>query len=184
MTTVLASTDQVPELEAVLVRRRNQGLHTYDEWWDGVYRIVTGPTPEHGQVAGRVFAFLDRLAEGTDLKVSAPVNIGIDKDDARVPDLGVFRDGTPRSSPAFLRTAELVVEILSRGEAAGAKLDFYAAWVVDEYLEIDLAGRTLRLLRREGDRWVPATASQVLPFTVDVGGLIAADHRYPIDWPE
>jgi hypothetical protein len=38
MTLVLASTDQVPELADVIARRRELGLDTYDEWWEGTYR--------------------------------------------------------------------------------------------------------------------------------------------------
>lgn len=184
MTTVLASTDTLPELEDALARRRAQGLNTYDEWWEGVYRIVTGPTPEHGLVAGRVFGFLDRVTEGTDLRVSAPLNIGRDKEDARVPDVGVFPEGTPRTSPAFLASAALVVEVLSKDEAAGAKLDFYARWDVEEYLEIDLTRRTQRLLRRDGASWSPATASAVLGFRLEGDALVTATERYRIDWPD
>lgn len=183
MTTVQATTDQVPELTEVLARRRAQGIDTYDEWWEGVYRIVTGPTPEHGMVAVRIGAFLDALTKGTDLRVSAPVNIGVDGEDARVPDLGVFGADTPRTSPAFLRTAALVVAVLSRSEVAGAKLDFYARWQVEEYLEVDLGQQTVRLLRHEGSRWQPATDSQVLPFSIESGTLVAASRRYRIDWP-
>ena len=43
-----------------------------------------------------------------------------------MPDLGIFRRDTSRTSPAFLETAELVVEVLSPGERAGEKLPFYA----------------------------------------------------------
>ena len=184
MTTVLASTDAVPELEEALARRRAQRMDTYDEWWEGVYRIVTGPSPEHGLVAGRVFSFLDRLTEGTDLRVSAPLNVGRDREDARVPDVGVFHIGAPRSAPAFLETAALVVEVLSKDETPGAKLDFYARWDVAEYLEMDLTRRAVRLLRREGLEWAPATRSGVLGFHVEGGELVARSDRYRIDWPE
>jgi Uma2 family endonuclease len=184
MTTVMASTDAVPELAEVLARRREFGLDTYDEWWEGVYRIVTGPTPEHGRIAGRLFTFFDRLSEGTELQVSAPVNIGIDKQDARVPDVGVFVQGTARTSRAFLSTAALVVEVLSTDERPGGKLDFYARWHVDEYLEIDPRERTLRLLRSSEGGWEPTESSTVLPFRVEGDALVAAHDRYGIDWPQ
>ncbi|MDP9405770.1 MAG: Uma2 family endonuclease [Actinomycetota bacterium] len=183
MTTVMASTDAVPELAAALARRRRLGLDTYDEWWEGVYRVVTGPTPEHGRIAGRIFAFLDRLAEGPNLHVSAPLNVGADKDDARVPDVGVFVAGTPRTSPAFLSTAALVVEVLSADERPGAQLDFYARWGVDEYLEVDSGVRAVRLLRHTADGWQPTAASAVLPFRVADDELVADAERYRVDWP-
>lgn len=186
MTTVLASTDAVPELVDVLDRRRAQGLDTYDEWWEGVYRIVTGPTPEHGRIAGRLFAFLDALAAELGLFVAAPVNVGLDKDDARVPDIGVFIESTERTSAAFLRTAELVVEVLSGHERPGEKLEFYARWGAKEYLEVDSRTRTVRLLRHdvEQDKWEMATKSAVLPFRLNDDELIADDGgQYRIDWP-
>jgi Uma2 family endonuclease len=132
----------------------------------------------------RIAAFLDALTEGTGLCVSAPVNIGKDKEDARVPDIGVFRADTPRTSAAFLATARLVVEVLSEDEVAGAKLDFYAAWQVEEYLEVDLHRRALRLLTRAAEGWQPVAASGVLPFSVEGDTLVAATHRYRIDWPD
>jgi Uma2 family endonuclease len=116
-------------------------------------------------------------------RVSAPLNIGRDTDDARVPDVGVFSEGTPRTSPAFLASAALVVEVLSK-EAAGAKLDPYARWGVEEYLEIDLVRRTQRLLRREGERWGRTTESAVLGFRLEGDALVTATERYRIDWPD
>ena len=46
---VQTSTDDAPELLARIEHRRANGLDRYDEWWEGVYRIVTGPSPEHGE---------------------------------------------------------------------------------------------------------------------------------------
>jgi Uma2 family endonuclease len=177
MTTVQATTDQLPALADFLAERKAHGLDTYDEWWDGVYRIVTGPSPEHGLLLSRLLIFLVSLADRVGFGVSPPVNIGIDKQDARVPDIGVFRLDTPRTSPAFLTTAVLVVEILSKGEQAGSKLDFYARWHVDEYLEIELRTGQARLLVRDGTEWHEAVTSPALGFAVEPGALVAGDAR-------
>ena len=95
------------------------------------------------------------------------VNIGVDKYDAKVPDLGVFRRDTPRTSPAFLETAELVVEVLSPGERAGEKLPFYASRDVKEYLEVDLRLHTVRLLANVDGQWRDVRASTVIDLSVD-----------------
>lgn len=168
MTVVQTTTDEVPELTEYLARRHAMGLDTYDEWWEGVYRTVTGPTPEHGRLLVKLTILLDPHVEATGLQQAAPVNIGIDKFDCRVPDLGVYHPDTPRTSPAFLTTAELVVEVLSPGERAGAKMDFYRAHDVKEYLEIDLAGGTIQLYHPFGS-WIPTDTSSVLP------GLVVAE---------
>src|SRR4051794_21181102 len=138
---------------AEIAERRRLGLDTFDEWWDGVYVAVTGPSPEHGMFIAELCVLLHALAGRVGLRVATPLNIGINQRDCRVPDVAVFRLDTPRTSPAFLTTAVLVVEILSPGEKAGAKLDFYAEWQVDEYLEGDQRAATARLLRRGGGRW-------------------------------
>lgn len=183
VTTVLTTTDDVPELADVLARRAAQGLDTYDEWWEGVYRIVGAPSPEHGRPILQLGAFLLRLADAVGLFVAGPINVGQDKEDAKVPDIGVYRPDTPRTSTAYLSTAELVVEILSPRERPGEKLDFYAAWNVREYLEIDLPHQTLRLLARRGTQWEPVEASNVVPFRITGDTLTGAQDSYRIAWP-
>lgn len=164
MTAVFAHTDEVPELDDVLARRHARGQDTYDEWWDGVLRLVTGPSPEHGELLGALSVLLDPIVERAGLKFALPVNIGTDKADCRVPDLGVYRPDTERTSPAFLATAELVVEVLSPSEKPGEKLPFYLEHNVGEYLEIDLQAGTVRLLANVSGGWRPVADSRVLGF--------------------
>lgn len=188
MTTVLASTDAVPELVDVLDRRRAQGLDTYDEWWEGVYRIVTGPTPEHGRIG---------------LVVAAPVNVGLDKDGrARSGHRGVprvDRAGRPlRSSGPPSSWSRLAPPPGHPGTRTGARRFCPATsgparsssstprWGAKEYLEVDSRTRTVRLLRHdvEQDKWEMATKSAVLPFRLNDDELIADDGgQYRIDWP-
>jgi Uma2 family endonuclease len=164
---VQTSTDEAPELLALIEHRRANRLDRYDEWWEGVYRIVTGPSPEHGEFMVLLGALLLPKARSRGLALSAPVNIGVDKYDARVPDLGVFRRDTQRTSPAFLDTAELVVEVLSPGERAGEKLPFYASRNVSEYLEVDLRPRSVRMLANADGEWRDVPASVVIELPVD-----------------
>jgi len=164
---VQTSTDEVPELLERIERRRASGLDRYDEWWEGVYRIVTGPSPEHGEFVIAFGAALLPLVHARGLALSAPLNVGVDKYDAKVPDLGIFRRDTPRTSPAFVETAELVVEVLSPGERAGEKLSFYASRNVKEYLEVDLSAPSVRLLAQRDAKWVAIDRSDVIDLTVD-----------------
>lgn len=157
------TTDQLSDW---LAHRRETGQDTYDEWWNGEYRIVTGPSPEHGRLLVALTVLLYPLVDGAGLHVSAPVNIGTDKRDCRVPDLGVFEPGTTRTSAAFLATARLVVEVLSPSEEARAKLDFYRAHRIEEYLEIDLERHEVTLLRRRDDNWVQTEQSAALPLVI------------------
>lgn len=135
MTTVLATTDDVPELMDVLDRRRELGLDLYDEVWEGVYRIVNAPGPQHAAAQGLVLAILQPLAEERDFVALGPANIGV-PDDHRIPDACIVERDAIGSS-AWLDRALLVVEILSPHEPARAKVDFYSARGVAEYLEID-----------------------------------------------
>ena len=103
MTAVRITTEEFPQLVDFLAARHERGQDLYDEWWGGEYRTVTGPTPEHGRLVNKLVRLLDPLAEGRGLYTSAPLNIGIDKHDCRVPDLGVYEPDTPRSSGADLQ---------------------------------------------------------------------------------
>jgi Uma2 family endonuclease len=174
MVAVRATTDQVPALAEEIGRREATGENTYDEWWNGVYRIVTGPSPEHSRLVGKLFVLL--LAEAVGLHVAAPVNIGINREDCRVPDLGVYHPETPRTSQAFLETAVMVVEVLSPGEVPGEKLAFYGAWGVQEYLEIDQGRRTARLLVVADQQWEVAGASRALQLDVVDDERIVTTH--------
>jgi Uma2 family endonuclease len=178
MVAVRATTEQVPALAEEIARREATGQDTYDEWWDGEYRIVTGPSPEHGELLNELIVLLHPLVKAAGLKYAAPVNIGVNREDCRVPDLGVYRPDTPRTSQAFLQTAVLVVEVLSPGEVPGAKLDFYRHWGVEEYLEIDQERRTATLLVSTErphplpPKWEHAGASPALGFDVVDGERI------------
>lgn len=181
MTIVLASTEELVGLEEDLERRRREGRDTYDEWWDGVYRIVTGPTPEHGRLLGELYVLFRPLALRAGLHMALPINIGTDKANCRVPDMGVYRPDTPRTSPAFLATAELVVEVLSPGETPSEKLPFYAEHGVKEYLEIDLTRGTASLIIVESI-WDSSSIhhqSEVLGFEVSGSTISARSARDP-----
>jgi len=175
VTVVLTPIDAVAGLAEALDARRAAGLDRYDEWWEGVYRIVTGPSPEHGELAAWLGGVLRPAARSKGMKVAAPVNIGVDKADCRVPDIGVYLPDTPRTSPAFLATAVLVVELLSPGEVPRAKLDFYGG--VEEVLEVDVATGQARLLFRPDEAgaaepWSERSESRTLPGLQVVAGVV------------
>lgn len=136
MTTVLASTEDVPELGRALRRRQELGQDLYDEVWERVYRIVPAPGPRHAAVQASILALLELLADEAGLVALGPVNVGT-LDDYRVPDMCVVQPADIGDG-AFLATAEVVVEILSATETAGVKRSFYAGRAVAEYMEIRL----------------------------------------------
>ena len=163
---VQTSTDDAPELLARIEHRRANGLDRYDEWWEGVYRIVTGPSRDHQRLLMAIANLIQTRLTGDVLEVLPGINIGLDKDDMRVPDIAVLPIDTPLTSPGFESTADLIVEILSPGERAGEKLPFYARWGVSEYLEVDLNRRTARWLQYAEGEWLPIDRSSVIDLSV------------------
>jgi len=185
VTVVLTPIDAVAGLAEAIEARHESGLDRYDEWWEGVYRIVTGPSPEHGLLAVWLGTALTTAASRVGLHVAAPINVGTDKYDCRVPDIGVYHPDTPRTSPAFLATAVMAVELLSPGEVPGTKLAFYRAHGIAEVLEVDVTTLGARLLLRPDSPtevaapWPEATASQAIPGLSIVDGTIEiAGERY------
>ena len=156
-----------------IAERKRSGLDRFDEWWEGVYRVVTGPRPDHGMIVAELCAMFLPLCKERGLSTAATLNIGVDGWNARVPDIGVFRPDVNMTSPAFASTAELVVEVLSPREAAGEKLPFYAESGIAEYLEVDLPNGACRLLALTDGRWAPVTTSDVLGFELaDIAALL------------
>ena len=87
---------------------------------------MTSPSREHQRVLVALINLIAPRLLDPSLEVLPDINIGIDKEDARVPDLAVLNVDVPMTSHAFASTAELVVEILSPGQRPGEKLPFYA----------------------------------------------------------
>jgi len=85
------------------------------------------------------------------------------------------------TSPAFLATATMAVELRSPGEVLGAKLAFYRANGVEEVLEVNVATLRARLLLRPDSTaepaapWAEASASQVIPGLLIVDGTVEID---------
>lgn len=175
MAQVLADTDTLADW---LQARRDRGQDRYDYYDKGRYVVAPAPRGEHNRLIGMVSLPIGPAATARGLWwMPGGVNIGRDGDDYRIPDLAVLDPGTELTSPAFFATARLVVEVLSAGEPPGSKMEFYAAWGVNDYLEIDPTRRTVALwTRRTTEGWARVERSTVLDLTVD--DLIAA-----IDWP-
>jgi hypothetical protein len=184
MVDVLASTGTVRELRNGLVRRRADGLHARDEWHDDVYVLTSPYTPEQGQVVARIAAHLLALSDALGLCLAAPAAIGTPGHQCRVPAIVVFDPGMPRTTPASLSTAELVVEVVEAGVPGGERLDFYARWRVREVLEVNLDERTLRLHRSGIDGWEPTAHSQVLGFDLEGDAIVSLRGHERMPWPQ
>ena len=161
------------ELEALIERRRAQGLDRYDEVWAGEYHMVPAAHPSHGYVDNQIAVLIDPHTRRAGLVGTGPFNLGA-PDNYRVPDRGLHR-GLP--STTWVRTAAMVVEIVSPDDETWDKLDFYAAHLVDEVLIVDPQERSVTCLRLEAGRYLP----------VEVSGLLtvaAAELARRVDWPE
>ena len=185
MVKILASTRTVPELIDGLARRRADGRHTADEWTDEVLHLTAPASPERGEVVARVVACLLPLADSLGLCASTPTAVGVPGHECRIASIAVFDVATPRTTPASLSTADLLVDVVDDGGAGRAdRLGFYARWRVREHLEVDLASRSVVLRRAAADGWTEETHSQVLGFDVlgddtlsSLGGV------YRVVWP-
>ena len=131
MVKILASSRTVPELIDGLARRRSDGLSSADEWDDEILRLSAPPSPERGEVAARIVASVLPLAESLGMCISAPCAIGLPGRESRVASVVVYDVNTPRTTPATLSTADLVVDVVD-DEGAGRleRLDFYGRWRV------------------------------------------------------
>jgi Uma2 family endonuclease len=163
-----------PQLEELLEQRRRTGVDTHDEVWEGVYHAIPGPDIAHALVAQQLAVLLDSPARTSGLVVSTEFNLGSNKDNYRVPDLGVHRN--PQLA-VWMPTAVIAVEVLSPDDDTWKKLPFYARHEVDELLIVDPAERSVTWLSLREGKYRPIDRSGVL----NLGASALAEQ---LDWPQ
>ncbi len=159
-------------LEALIRRRRQQGLDTFDEVWEGTYHVAPAAHPAPGYVHHALAVVLDPYARAAGLVATGPFNLGR-PDDYRVPDHGYHRR-LPEA--VWVPTAAVVVEVVSPDDETFSKFSFYAAHQVDELLVADPGDRSVRCFRRDGAGYGEVADSELL-------GVDAARLTAGIDWP-
>lgn len=162
-----------PQLEELLEQRRRTGVDKHDEVWEGVYHVIPVGNIPHSLVAAQLATLLSPPAHASGLAVSAEFNLGSNKDNYRVPDLGVHRN--PQLA-VWMPTAVIAVEVLSPDDDTWKKLPFYAQHEVDELLIVDPAARSVTWLGLHEGEYRPIEHSEVL----DLGASALAEQ---IDWP-
>lgn len=160
------------ELEALIQRRQALGLDTYDEVWEGSYHVAPAAHPAHGYLDHALAVLLDPYAKAAGLVPTGPFNLG-SADDYRVPDQGYHRE---LSDDVWVRSAPVVVEVVSPDDETYAKFGFYAEHGVDEIIVADPHDRSIRCFGRVEDAYVEASGSEHLGVRVD-------DLARAIEWP-
>ncbi len=155
-------------------RRHALGIDTFDEVWEGTYRVVPAPDAAHAYIDHVLAVLLHPYAQAAGLVGTGRFNLG-GPDNYRVPDRG-YHHGRP--SGTWVPTAAVVVEIVSPHDETYDKFGFYAARGVEEIIVADPSARSLAIWRRtSGDHYEPTPTSSLL--RVDADELVAA-----ISWPE
>ena len=183
---------QVERLKSERVR----GGHDWrDEVWDGVYVMAPAANNEHERITKRLWMVLHTVVDARGLGESCtPVNVS-DRDEGwkgnyREPDLSVYLAGNPAVDHGthWQGGGDFVVEILSPGDPARRKKEFYAAVGVRELLIVDRHPWALEMYRtadgrleRVGESTVDGAevlTSAVLPLTFR---LVPGDDRPRIE---
>ncbi len=157
-----------------------------DEMWEGIYVMSPDANFEHQVfVGGLVIAFGSIREQVGGAYILPGLNVS-DRVEGwlknyRIPDVAVYLPGNPaRNCGAHMCGGpDFAVEIISRGDSARRKLDFYAKVNTRELLLIDRAPWALELYRLTDDQLVrigistsdkpDVLASQVLPMTFRLG---------------
>lgn len=161
------------EWAELLERRRRLGLDHHDEVWEGVLHIMPSPTGEHATVGAQVMRLLGPHADAAQLTASNDFNLGDSQENFRVPDGGLHRT-PPRG--AWITTAALAIEILSKGDETWEKLPFYASHHVEELLIVDPEQHKVDWLKLSGGEYRHIERSPL----IDLG---ADELSRQIDWP-
>jgi Uma2 family endonuclease len=187
--------------ERLIADRKARGHDCCDEVWDRVYVMPPMPNDEHQQIVARLVAILqDEIGWPGLGEVRPGVNVS-DRVDGwqhnyRVPDVAVFLQecAAVNHGTHWVGGPDWAAEILSPGDRAREKLDFYAAVGVRELLIIDRDPWALELYRPQDGTMTlvgqstagrpDALASAVLPlsFRLTAGNIRPlAEVRRPAD---
>jgi Uma2 family endonuclease len=153
--------DIPPTLVSLIAERQRLGLDSHDEVWNGEYHMAPAASFKHSRSNGLLFRLLDDAAGSLGLTASMEFNLG-DKEDFRVPDLGVHR-GLPDG--VWHQTAAIVVEVRSPDDESYDKFSFYFARDVEEILIADLATETVHWFARTDSSFVEQSQSSIFPLT-------------------
>ena len=180
MSSVLV-TDPEPARETKAKRATSDG-HKWNEVWEGVLVMPTLPNDEHQEIQNRLQVAFTLFCEQNGLgKVRGGVNVTDRhpdwKENYRCPDVVVYMDGNPAVNHGthWLGGPDFLAEIISEGDLAWDKLDFYAKVNTREVLIVDRDPWALELyqlragklkLAGRSDLTNPAVlTSSVLPLT-------------------
>jgi Uma2 family endonuclease len=137
MATILTDPDM--ERQARASRAGTDG-EKWDEVWDGVLVMPTLPNDEHQEIVGNFLVPLITLKLG---KARPGVNVTDRhpdwKENYRCPDVVVYLDNNPAINHGthWLGGPDFLVEIISPGDLAWDKLEFYAEVSTREVLIVD-----------------------------------------------
>ena len=154
--------------DQIKAQRSETGADRYDEVWDGVYVVSPLPNDEHQELVQGLGFVLHNVVILPKLGLVRPgVNVS-DRDqdwtqNYREPDVVVYLNGTKAINRGthWVGGPDFAVEILSPGDAARQKLDFYAKVGVRELLIVDRDPWALELYRL--DRGLLAMVGKVTP---------------------
>lgn len=143
---------------SVRAARKALNHDLYDEVWEGVYFMPPYPNDEHQLLVLRLAGLLDQIIGLPGLgQVRPGVNVSDRETDwehnFRIPDVAVFLEGAGAKNCGthWVGGPSFAVEILSPGDPARQKLDFYAKIGTREMLIIDRDPWQLELYRlRDG----------------------------------
>lgn len=149
-------TDQLLS-EELIEQRRQSGADRYDEVWEGMYVMHAYPGDEHQKIVNRLSVALTYLVEDSgEGEVRPGVNLAADasdwRHDYRCPDVVVFLNQSTAECHGVFWTGgpALAVEVLSPGDEAREKIDFYGKVGAHELMFIDRDPWRVELWRPQG----------------------------------
>jgi Uma2 family endonuclease len=173
---------------SLLEERRRTGADLRDEIWEGILHMIPPPSTFHQRLSSKLHRVLAPLAEARGLEPYFETGLYRPNSptlDYCVPDL-MFARPAVISERGVEGRAELVIELLSRGDESHEKLDFYAQVGVSEALLIDSVTREAELYELRGSRLglaLPGDDGFVRVQALEVKLATAPGPKLALTWP-
>lgn len=168
----------------IIAERQRLGLDRFDEVWDGEYMMSPMANNEHYEIASRLTTLI-QLALGLQSKarIAAGANVSDQQSNwrknYRCPDVVVvLPNGIAIDRKSYWQGGpDFVAEVISPGDRAREKFDFYAKVGSREFLLIDRDPWKLELYTLQGAAFVALGTSELPGSNWVASGVLPIDLR-------
>ena len=187
---MIAEIHDTSYFEAFLAQRAANKQDRWDEVWEGVYMMAPAPNNEHQDVVDWIIFVLKLHLRADGFRINSLRNVSDGRSDwtknYRIPDVLVFSPSNDARDAGthWVGGPDLAIEVLSDGDRARDKIDFYGRVGTREVLLIDRDPWRLELYRFRGGEMTTEVAMEVVTQSIGVKWRVLGEAELEMEFAD